>query len=74
MKFAAGPFEAVILSIPFYFLWNFFAPIYLPQVQAPYNQIPFWHCVGLFLLVWIARSMLIPFVGSPNIVKIGKKW
>lgn len=72
--FFNGPFEALFLAIPFYFLWNFLQPIYWPQVPAPYAQLPFWHCVALFLLVWVVRSMIFPFRRSEKIVGFGKKW
>jgi hypothetical protein len=49
---------AVILAIPFYYLWNYFAPIYLPQLPHIYLSIPFWHCVGLFATVGIVKSLL----------------
>jgi hypothetical protein len=55
-----GLLWSVFLSVPFYFLWNYFAPIYGPQLPAVYLHLPFWHCAGLFLLIGILRIMLLP--------------
>jgi hypothetical protein len=55
-----GLFGAAVLSVPFYFLWNKLAPVYFYQIPSLYRQIPFWHCVGLFLLIAILRAMLFP--------------
>lgn len=57
-------FGAFVLSIPFYFLWNFFAPIYLPNLPVQYLNVPFLHCAGLFILVEIARLMIFPAAWS----------
>jgi len=48
------------LAIPFYFLWNFLAPIYAPNLPDVYKDIPFWHIVGLFTLFAIFRLALLP--------------
>ena len=53
-------FWALALSVPFYFLWNYLAPIYLPGLPELYRHLPFWHCVGLFTIVAILRSLLLP--------------
>jgi hypothetical protein len=50
----------LFLSSPFYFLWNYLAPIYMSQLPSVYQHIPFWHCVGLFALVAIIRMLLFP--------------
>lgn len=52
-----GVFGIIFLSIPFFFLWNYLAPIYLSQLPAVYLHVPFWHCVGLFALVAIFRMV-----------------
>ena len=50
----------IFLAIPFYFLWNFLAPIYLIELPAVYQNLPFWHIVGVFTLVSILRSAIFP--------------
>jgi hypothetical protein len=50
----------VFLSIPFYFLWNYLAPIYASALPLVYQHIPFWHCAGLFALAAIIRMLLFP--------------
>jgi len=53
-----GLFWALFMAIPFYFLWNTLAPIYAPGLAPLYQHLPFWHCVGLFLLGAVIRSGL----------------
>ncbi|MGH7740049.1 MAG: hypothetical protein ACREL1_07870 [bacterium] len=55
-------FGASALSIPFYFIWNKLAPIYLHQIPQIYRQLPFWHCVGIFALVGILRVLICPSI------------
>ena len=50
---------ALALSVPFYFLWNDLAAVYLPSLPPLYQHLPFWHCVGLFALVGILKSLLL---------------
>lgn len=47
-----------LLSVPFYFIWNALAPIYFTGLPAVYQFIPFWHCMGLFVLLAIVRALL----------------
>jgi hypothetical protein len=49
---------AIFLSIPFYFLWNYWLPIYALQLSPQYQPIPFWYCIELFALVVIIRMLL----------------
>lgn len=56
-----GFFKAFLLAIPFYFLWNYFAPIYLATLPPQYLDVPFWHVVGVFALITIVRRMLFGF-------------
>ncbi len=51
---------AVIWAIPFYYLWNYLAPIYLPQLPQPYLDVPFWHIAGIFMLIQIVKIMIFP--------------
>jgi len=54
-------FMIATLGVPFYFIWNQLAPIYFSQLPALYQHLPFWHCMGLFALLAIARAVLLPF-------------
>lgn len=47
---------SLILSIPFYFLWNALAPIYAPNLPPLYQHIPFWNAMGLFGLAAVMRA------------------
>jgi len=60
IDFSLSFLSSVFLAIPFYFLWNHLAPVYLPQLPPLYLNLPFWHCVGIFILIWIFRVMLLP--------------
>jgi len=59
--------SAFFLAIPFYYLWNYFAPIYLPNLPEIYRNIPFWHCVGVFVLIGIVKALLFPYSLSKRI-------
>jgi hypothetical protein len=59
--FRFGLIGSIFLSVPFYFLWNYFAPIYGPQMPPMYQHLPFWHCVGLFAMAAILRILLLPW-------------
>ena len=64
---------AFLASIPFYFLWNWAAPIYFTFLPLVWLSVPFWHCVGLFMLAPLLK-MLMPFSGgySYSEAKAGK--
>lgn len=47
------------IAIPFYFLWNWLAPVYLDFLPSKYLALPFWHCVGLFMLGSMLRILLL---------------
>ena len=51
---------AVIWTIPVYFLWNYLAPVYLPQLPTQYLDVPFWHIAGIFALIKIVTMMIFP--------------
>jgi ABC-type dipeptide/oligopeptide/nickel transport system permease subunit len=51
-------FSNAFLAIPFFFLWNFLAPIYGTNLPLQYQHIPFWHCVGIFVLLGVVKSAL----------------
>jgi|CXWL01.1.fsa_nt_gi hypothetical protein len=51
---------SISLSIPFWFIWNRLAAIYFYWLPQVYLHIPFWHCVGLFIILPILKGTLIP--------------
>lgn len=63
-------FKNIFLAIPFYFLWNWLAPIYFTGLPLSFQEIPFIHCVGLLLLLAIIRIAILPT--QPILTKI--KW
>jgi len=58
--YSFGLFGAVGLSIPFFYLWNWLAPIYMSWLPSLYIHLPFWHTVGLFVLIAIIRATIFP--------------
>lgn len=57
------------LAVPFYFLWNGLAPTYFYFLPRVYLDIPFWHCVGLFMLMPMVKLMLLPMFSYPCVNK-----
>lgn len=49
------------ISVPFYYLWNWLAPIYFYWLPQVYLQLPFWHVFGLLWLIYSLKSLLLPF-------------
>jgi len=56
----------VSLSVPFWLFWTHWGlgRTYFYQLPSVYFYIPFWDCVGLFLVLGILRGLL------PTIVSI----
>jgi hypothetical protein len=59
------------LAIPLYWLWNALAPTYFYWLPQVYQQIPFWDCVWLLMLVGMLKLVLLPRFGTE--VKVDKK-
>lgn len=59
-----GLFFHICLAIPFYFVWNWLAPTYLYWLPAVYQQLGFWTIVGLFVLLSILKTVLLPSFAS----------
>jgi hypothetical protein len=55
------------LSLPFWFIWNKIAPIYFYWLPEVYLTIPFWHCVGLFIVIPIIKKVLTPNFASTTV-------
>lgn len=53
-------FKNIFLAVPFYFLWNWLAPIYFTGLPPAAQQIPFLDCIGLLLLLAIIRIAVLP--------------
>ena len=59
-----GMLMSSFVAIPFYFIWNWIAPTYFYFIPEVYKQLPFWHVVGLFILIPILKSLINPFKGT----------
>jgi hypothetical protein len=48
---------AAILCVPIWWLWNKLAPIYFYWLPAVYLKLPFWHAVGLSILILMLKRL-----------------
>lgn len=56
----------VSMAIPFWWFWNDLAPIYFYWLPPVYQNIPFWHSVGLFIVINILKTVLVPKLTYPS--------
>ncbi len=59
---------AVSLSIPFWICWTWggIGKKYFYWFPEIYQSIPFWNCVGLFIVIAILKGTLIPRLFSTS--------
>jgi hypothetical protein len=57
---------SVSLAIPFWLCWTVagFGAKYFYWLPPVYQSIPFWSCVGLFMVISILKAVLIPRLAS----------
>lgn len=57
---------SISMSIPFWLFWTSagLGARYFYWLPDVYLRIPFWHCVGLFIIVSILKSELTPTLAS----------
>ena len=62
LSFAAS----VSLSIPFWICWTAcdLGRLYFDFLPEKYQAIPFWHCVGLFIVIGIIKGTFVPSLAS----------
>jgi hypothetical protein len=58
----------VSLAIPFWLCWTVFGigHKYFYFIPPTYQSISFWSCVGLFIVIGILKSVLIPSLATVN--------
>lgn len=58
----------VSLAIPFWLIWTVggIGNMYFDFLPAKYQSIPFWHCVGLFIVIPIIYGIAVPKLVSIN--------
>ncbi len=61
---------SISLSIPFFIVWNALAPTYFYFLPQVYLAIPFWDCVGLFIIIPILKWMVPTLVSSSSSSKV----
>ena len=51
---------SISLAVPFWLLWTAcsLGTTYFYWLPTRYQSIPFWHCVGLFIIASILRSQI----------------
>lgn len=66
---AMNVLTALVLSVPFWICWTFFGigQKYFYFVPAVYQHIPFWNCVGLFIISGIIKGLI------PQLISITQK-
>lgn len=57
---------SVSLAVPFWTCWTFLGlgQKYFFWLPTVYQSIPFWDCVGLFIVVSILKGTLVPMLAS----------
>lgn len=50
------------LAIPFWFFWTYYGlgAMYFSFIPKVYQSIPFLNCIGLFIIIAILKSVLVP--------------
>ena len=66
LGWAIGLMFSIFIAIPFFILWNWLAPTYLYWLPEAFHHLPYWHCVGLFMLASMIRFALYPRLISSN--------
>lgn len=61
---------SIVTAIPFYFSWNCVAPIYLDFIPKVYQNIPYWHLVGIFLVCTFLGEQISKLV--PKLISISQ--
>lgn len=59
---------SIVMAIPFAICWNNLIPKYLGFIPESYQHIPYWHIVGLFIIIYIIGEQIQHLV--PTIVNI----
>ncbi len=54
------------MAVPFWVIWTWsgLGARYFYWLPAVYLDIPFWHTVGLFIVIGILKSVLIPALAT----------
>lgn len=53
-------FMAVLIAIPFHFLWGWLGPIYFSFVPAIYLNMSFWDTAGMLILIGFFKLIVFP--------------
>lgn len=65
----------VSLAVPFWVCWTVcgLGAVYFSFLPAPWQAIPFWHCVGLFIVLSIVRGLVPPIASASATVNKGER-
>jgi len=66
LGWAISLFFAASLAVPFWFIWTIcgIGARYFYFLPETYLAVPFWHCVGLFIVCDIIKQSFIPKLAS----------
>lgn len=70
IKIAFNIAFAIVTAIPLSFCWNHLAPTYFYFIPKLYQNIPFWHVVGLLLIITFLGEQINKLV--PTIISISQ--
>lgn len=61
---------AIVSAIPAYYAWNAIAPVYLDFIPMVYQNIPYWHIVGIFIVCTFLGEQVSKL--TPKIVSVSQ--
>lgn len=59
---------SIVWAIPMNIVWNRLAPIYFEFLPAKWLNVPYWHIVGLTMIIVFVGQMIDELI--PKIVKV----
>ena len=62
---------SIVTAIPFWISWNAIAPKYFYFLPGIYQKLPYWHVVGLLIIVWVVGEQIQQL--TPKIISIKQK-
>ena len=63
-----GIFVHTSMAVPFWFLWTVcgIGQVYFYWLPEIYHDLPFFHCIGLFVTISILKKIVSPILSSSS--------
>jgi len=61
---------SIVTAIPFWISWNCVAPIYLKFIPELYQNLSYWHIVGIFLICTYLGEQINKLI--PNLISVNQ--